>query len=121
MSDLLVDDTTGDITLTNGDLTMVVDADAIKQHITTRLRTFFQEWFLDSRRGIPYIQHILVKNPNPTVLDSIFKNAIIDTPGLIQITKFDIDLDKSTRELSVIFSADTENGPIDFTEALGVV
>lgn len=118
MSDILLG-TDNDIELVDGDLHLTLDDEAIAQHLKQRLKTFLGEWFLDNRVGIPYYQHILVKNPNPLVLDSIFKSVILNTPGVEELTEFDIDLEPATRVMTLIFRVRTITGEIDFSEVLG--
>ena len=85
------------------DLRLVTDADAIRQHLMQRLKTFMGEWFLDLRIGVPYLQHVMVKNPSPVVLDSVFKAEIINTPGVTELLAFDLRIDAAARQLQVDF------------------
>jgi len=115
MSDIKLD-SSGDIDTSQPDLQQTTGVDAIKQHIKQRLKTFYNEWFLDLRRGLPYFQHILVKNPDPVVVDSAFKRQILDTLGVLELIAFNIDVDISTRVMTLSFKALTSEGIIDFSE-----
>ncbi len=110
--DILLNEITGDISLTGSDLVLTSGAEAIEQHLRQRLQTFFAEWFLDSRIGVPYFQQILKKNPNFTVVDSVLKKEIIETPGIEELTKFELNLDNPVRELRVTFVARTIEGDV---------
>lgn len=121
MSDLKINQATRELELDNGDLQLTETTEAIQQHLAQRLRTFFAEWFLDRRIGIPYFEQVLIKSFNPEVLDTIFKNAILNTPGVLELIEFDIDLDNATRVMTLTFKANTLDGVIDFSEILGVV
>lgn len=115
MSDIkLADD--GDIDLTNGEMTLTSGLEATKQRLTQRMRFFFQEWFLDQSRGIPYIQQVFVKNPNPVVIDAIFKKEILSDPAVIELQRFELDLETASRALTITFRVVTTDGPIDFKE-----
>ncbi len=117
MSDIaLADD--GDILISGSDLTLTTGVDAIKQHLSQRLRTFYGEWFLNMEIGIPYFQQVLRKNPDPVVIDSIFKREILNTPGILQLTEFDLDLDPAIRELTLSFKAICNEGEIEFSEVI---
>jgi hypothetical protein len=96
----------GDLRLTNGQLTLVDESDAIRQHLTNRLRFFLREWFLDRRLGIPYFSEVLVKNPNRPAVRSIFRRTIRETPGIASVDELllTIGSDRSAR--------------LDFTAAL---
>ncbi len=115
MSDLKLDDS-GNLAIENGGIVLTLGVDAIVQHVRQRLKTFYGEYFLDSRRGVPWFQQILKKGPDPVIIDSILKRTIVLTPGIIQLTKFDATYDKANRTLSVTFKAKSEEGPIDFSE-----
>lgn len=115
MSDLKLTD--GDIELEGNDFILTERIEAIQQHLSQRLKTFLEEWFLDKRIGIAYLQQILKKNPDPVVVDSILKKEIINTPGVTELTRFAIDI-SSSREMTLNFSAKSTDGPINFSEAI---
>lgn len=115
MSDILLD-STGDVDISQPDLQQTIGVDAIEQHLKQRLKTFYNEWFLDLRRGLPYFQHILIKNPDPVVVDSAFKKQILDTPGVLELIAFNIDVEASTRIMTLSFKALVTEGEIDFSE-----
>ena len=115
MSDLKLTD--GDIELEGNDFVLTAGIDAIEQHLSQRLKTFLEEWFLDKRIGIAYLQQILKKNPDPVVVDSIIKREIINTPGIKELTRFVLDI-SSSRVLTLTFSARTAEGVINFSEAI---
>lgn len=120
MSDLNLDLLTGDAILDEGNFELNSGIDAVRQHLKQRLQTFLGEWFLDNRVGVPYYEHILIKNPNPSVLDTVFKSVILNTPGILELIEFDIDLDEATRQMTLVFKANTVDGEIDFSQVLGV-
>lgn len=109
MSDILLDPETHDVLDTNGDfigtdLSLVVDTEEIAQRLRQNLKFFFGEWFLDTRQGIPYYEQILKKNPNPVVVDSIFKSVIAKTDGVLELTEFSLDV-SAERTLTLQFKA----------------
>ena len=118
--DLKVDSDNDVIIGTDGDLVMVEGQEAIEQHLKARLLTFYTEWFLDQDVGVPYIQQVLAKNPDPVVLDSIFIKEIINTPGITELIDFALDLSTS-RELTLEFKAKTIDGIINFSEVLPII
>ena len=119
MSDILLN-SDHDIDITNGQLslTSAANKNAISQHLKQRLKFYLGEWFLDNRDGVPYIQQILKKAPNPVIVDSAFKKAISETPGIISIQEYDIDINNQTRELQLTFKARTIEGDVKFSEIL---
>ena len=118
MSDIKINTATEDIELVGNDFVLTEGVDAIKQHLSQRLKTFLNEWFLDNRIGIPYFEHVLIKNFDPVVVDTVFKKQIIDTPGVLELLSFNADLDKTARILNITFKARTSEGIINFSEVL---
>ncbi len=116
--DLSLDDN-WDLVTDATDLLLVDAAEAIGQHLAQRLKTFAGEWFLDLRVGVPYLQQVLVKNPDPVVLDSIFKSEIINTPGIVELRQFDLRMDAAARQLQLSFKAVIDTGAvISFSEVI---
>ena len=102
MSDIKLDlepgsPTYGDILIENGEIVLVDGKEAILQDILQTLRTFLEEWFLDLSVGVPWLQQILVKNPNLNHVDALLIDAIGGVPGVDQITFFQSELDPKTR------------------------
>jgi hypothetical protein len=117
--DLLLDESTWDLVTDATDLKLVDGADAVRQHLAQRLKTFLGEWFLDQRIGVPYLQQVLVKNPDPVVLDSVFKAEIIHTPGIVELLSFDLGIDAGARRLQVASTVVASDGEsLSFNEVL---
>jgi hypothetical protein len=117
MADLKLNEQTGDLDVgADGDLSLVDGIDAIRQHLKIRLQFFRGEWFLDTRLGVPYFEEILRKSPDLNVVQSLFRDVIRTTPGVVEITEFALDYEGTTRTLSLDFRALTTDGPLQFTE-----
>lgn len=114
MSDIALTDDGLNLKITNGDLVLTSQGDAVRQHLLQRLRTFRGEWFLDLSEGVPYYQDILVKNPNPDVVDGVLKEVILTTPGVDELLTFELDYDQATRRLTLDFSVRVLDTIIDF-------
>lgn len=109
-------DSTNDVIIENNDLKLITGVEEVAQILRQELRVFLGEWFLDTREGIPYFEEILKKNPNPITVDSIFKNKILNSPGVIELQSFLLEI--NGRELSLKFTALTEFGILLFDEDL---
>ncbi len=120
MSGLLINTTTGDMDIADGKLTLTTGLVAVQQRITQRLRFFLAEWFLQKDRGVPWIQQVFKKNPNPVIVDAVIKREIIAEPTVIELKSFNLDIDTATRILTVTFSALTKEGELNFQEAFGI-
>lgn len=118
--DLLLDTTTYDLTMKNGDLVLSEGLEAIQQNLKQRLQIFLTEWFLDETQGIDFIDSVLVKNPRSVVIDTIFKDQILATPGVLELLEYSASLNGPTRVLSIRFKVRCEEGVIDFDETLPV-
>lgn len=119
MSDLLLSTVDDDLDITTGDLRLTETDVAVRQHLQQRLRMFLGEWFLDLGRGIPFYEQVLIKNANPGVLDAIFKDAILTTPGVIELLSFDLSFDNALRTLTLTFEVRSTDGIIEFTDTFG--
>lgn len=111
-------DENGDFAVRNGDFYFVEGVDATIQFLNQRLRLFLAEWFLDETKGIPYFDEVFIKNPNPIVLDSIFKTTIIETPGVLELLVFNMDIDSARRKLTVSGRIRALDGEADFSETI---
>lgn len=119
MSDIKLSEPGWDLAIENGDLVLTEGSEAVRQHLKQRLQTFLNEWFLDARVGVPYYEHVLVKNPEPLVLDSVFKSVILNTPGVEKLLEFDIDVEQATRKMTLLFKVQVSDEILDFTQVLG--
>ena len=121
MSDTVRDialDINGDLAISSGDLQLVSGSDAIVQAVKIRLQFFKGEWFLNLDAGVPYFQEILVKNPNPNVLQTLFRKALLETPGVLAIESLALTFDGRTRQLAVSYRVTTDVGELASTEVL---
>lgn len=116
MSDLQVNKDTGDLDITSGDLYLNDPLEAIRQHLEANLRSFRSEWFLNLDQGVPYFQEVMRKNPNPILIDAIFKEAIINTVGVVELTEFELTYDNELRKVLLSFAVDTVEGELNFED-----
>lgn len=100
--DVLVE--SGDLAITNNDLVQIEGPNETKQRIEQRLQMFFSEWFLDRRKGIPYIQDILRKSAQQSTISAILKKEIIDVLGVDELLAFEMDYVTVSRTLTINLS-----------------
>jgi hypothetical protein len=98
--------------LTGHRLNLITDEAAIEQQVRIRCLFFFEEWFLDLRQGIPYFRDVYVKNPNLDLVRSLFRTAILGTPRISTVPTIVLELDKSTRALTISFTATMDTGEL---------
>lgn len=95
----------GDLDLSNLDLNLVDSSLQIGQNMAIRLRFMLAEWFLDITQGIPYYEEILVKSPNQNRVETILKDEIINTDGVLELISFSAQYNQSQRKYTAEFTA----------------
>lgn len=110
----------GDLKVVNNDIPFVNGIEEVQQLLRQRLRAFLGEWFLNTTIGMPFFQQIFLKNPNSVAIEAAFKNEILNTPGILELSEFELDIESGPRQLTVTFSAISTDGLIDFSEILVV-
>lgn len=109
--DIQLDPLTHDLVIAPpGDLQLVDGAARVAQQIKVTLLLFLGEWFLDTDFGVPYLEQVLVKNPNFAGVNALLRARILDVPGVTRIVSLAMDMDRQARTLSVTFSAETPFG-----------
>lgn len=82
------------------------------QRLTTKIRHFLGEWFLDTTLGFPYYRDVLVKNPDLAAIKALYQDLITDDEGVESLVALDLALDGQTRVLSVTFAAVLVSGDV---------
>lgn len=103
----------GDLELSAGNLQIISGSDSIAQDLKVRMQFFQGECFLDLTAGIPYFQDVLIKNPDANVLQSVFRRALLDTPGVSEVLALDLTLDRTGRRLSVAWRVASDFGELE--------
>jgi hypothetical protein len=81
------------------------------------LQFFYGEWYLDTTMGIKYYENILIKNPLLNEVESILKAAILETPGVSDLTNFSLEYDGS-RQININFTVNTIEGSLTLNEVI---
>lgn len=109
-----------DLLVADGELTLTTGIGAIEQHLRQRLKTFYTEWFLDTRIGISSRENILIKNPDPVIIDTIYKQVVLGTPGVVELLDWKLEVDSEIRQLRLTFRAQTDTNEIlEYSEVVG--
>lgn len=119
ISTVLVNDD-GDLDLTGGRATLILDDPATAQIIRSYLRTVLGEWFLRLKTlGVPYWEDILVHAPSASLVEGIFAKAILERPRVVGLTTLDLELlVDPARTLKLDYVATTQTGTISRSEVL---
>ena len=119
MFDIAMDVSTNDIVLQNGDVMMIDNAERVAQQIAIALRFWSGEWFLNTTDGVPYLEYILVKQPNMAHIRQIITEQIQSVEGVKAVTDMELTFDQRERSLLVEYTADTDYGLVTRKEVLG--
>ena len=112
MTSLAINDN-NDLCFKDYRLKLVSGNDEILQRVKIRLRFFKNEWFLNTEHGIPYYQDILGKKKvDINVVQSIFKENILDIEDINSIIEFELGYNSSNRQLILDFKATDIDGNI---------
>lgn len=105
-----------DLLIENGDLQIVTGEESIRQDLDVRLRMYQGELRAAPSEGTPWYQGILPygdrdKGYDPDEIELELTNVILSTPGVVEIDReLEIDLDETTRTVTISFSAITTDG-----------
>lgn len=85
------------------------EPDAPAQAVKTRLMLHQGEWFLDKTAGTPWATQVLGKYTGST-RDPVIRSRVLSTTGVRQILQYSSNLDRETRQFSVLIYIDTIYG-----------
>lgn len=114
--DLMLDYQTHDIVIERYDLQLQYGVDLMRQRLKQSLLFFMGEWYLDITDGVPYYQEILKKGPDQITVESVLKQAIIETPEVTKLLSFDPQYTNAGRLYRLDFKVDTVYGTTSFSE-----
>lgn len=100
----------GDLAIVQGTTQVISGGQYAKQRTSVSLDFFLGEWFLDVRQGMPYFRDVLIKNPNSDTVRSVFKRAILKTPGIVSVDRITVELDTSRRVCAVDYESTYKDG-----------
>lgn len=94
---------------------------AVEQAVRIRLLMFAGEWFLNQDIGVPYFEELIgdaSKRPGVEArARAAFAAAILDAPGVLEIKRLEVNINKDTRRMTVTWEAtcafgDTAGGTV---------
>lgn len=72
----------------------------VAQKLKIKLLTFKSEWFLDKTIGVPYFQQIFQRGVSKLTIDTIFQEAILSEPDVLEIVEFNSIIDLGSYQMS---------------------
>jgi hypothetical protein len=110
MIDFELNPVTNDLIFEDFDFALIDDTKQIMQNLAIRLRFVLGEWYLDITQGVPYFEIFFRKAPNQIQIESILKEEITNTRGILELTSFESNYNSRSRLYSVKFSARSISG-----------
>lgn len=108
-----------DLEIRNGTYVRVSGIALVKQKIRHRLQFHLGEWFLDRSLGFPWMDKVLIKNPNIFAVRTAIQNVILNTTGVQSVESTDFIFDRVNREVSIQYNATGVDGDLISTDNQG--
>jgi hypothetical protein len=103
MTDLLLLETTNDLEILNGNLTIAARNDVnLRQKVSITLQAWQGEWILNTDFGIPYRQNIFGERIiSKEEVDAIFIAKIKEKPEVIEVLVFESEFNAAQRKYDI--------------------
>ena len=116
MTDLLLDQDTGDLCILNGELCVITTEEELtRQAIIITLNTLKGEWFRNIDYGTPWIENennriALLGKTSRSFVDSQIRLAIKSLPEVVSISEYSSTFNQITGEMSISVGVISKNG-----------
>lgn len=110
-------DENGDYSFGKGQQNFTFGTYAVSQAIKTRLLLLKGEWWENLKEGLPLFQDMLGSSgsdENIYIVDSLIKERIIKTPGVLEIKNFESRVEK--RQYSFFCTVVSKYGPVEISQ-----
>lgn len=102
--------TEGDLRITSAQLATVSGREAIAQDLAVCLAWFREEWFLDTRRGLPWLQSVIGVRTSDAIVSAIIRRAILQRPGVASLESLTVETDNPERGIVIGYVVRTVDG-----------
>lgn len=104
-------DSTGDLDISTLAMRLHADEEHLtQQRLQIRLRTYTNEWFLNTEAGIPYLDAPFTDKNNKVAVDNVIATRILETEGVVRLADYSSEI--IDRQLYVSFRVESESGDI---------
>lgn len=100
-------DKNGDWTFGQGLGNYIIDDDEIGQNVTTRLKSFKNDYFLDTEQYIDWLNDLGKKNNIDLVIENV-RRVVSETTGVLRVNDVSI-IDNINRNANISINFDTIN------------
>ena len=104
-----------DFVYTNGRLEVLTGLDALAQITENRLKLWLGEWFLSPDAGIDYLGLFNQKFFLEKRFALVITNQVLADIRIKKIINLEIDLNRSTREISITLNLEADEGTFEVT------
>lgn len=113
MSDWALDPVTGDLAIAKGRVWLVDGNDAIAQDWSLRMSRILGEWFRDQRKGVDLdVMLDKLTRSRQIQIRAIVRAETLAVRGLVSVLGIALDLNRSTRVLTVTVQALKDSGEV---------
>lgn len=96
----------GDLFISHqGDIAL---GESVAQKIRIRLLWFEGEWRWDDEEGLPYMNDLLIKNPDVDTFESLVRAKIFEVDEVTEVREVLISYDKKDRVATIKYTALTD-------------
>lgn len=97
----------------DGDLRISPDGDillrnSVSQKIKIRLKWLEGEWRWDKAEGLPYMERLLIKNPDISQFEAAVREKIFEVDEVTEVREVSVVFDRRTRQALIRFTAATD-------------
>lgn len=101
-------DENGDFVFGHGLADYLTQNEAIELLLRQRLWLWLGEWFLDITAGVNWPAILGTRPPALRLAETEIRRIILDTPGVVRITAFDMNFDHRTFMVTIVVRITTE-------------
>lgn len=110
MKDIKLSDDPHDIEIKNFDLQIIEGIEGIRQKIRIVLLFVSGDWYLDTGKGIRLFRDIMKKRYDIKLIKASIITEVRRIPGVLDILKINVDLDRKNRILNISMTVKTIYG-----------
>lgn len=124
MTDILLNNTTWDVVIQDGDLVVIpTKEEEARQSTLITLRTYRGEWFKNIVYGIPWLSNEnntiqLLGSKDKPLFDSYLKEGMLNSPEILSIISYESSVEAGSGVFTVKAVLQTEVGPITIDETI---
>ena len=89
----------------NGDIAL---GESVAQKIKIRLKWFAAEWRWKRDEGLPYVESLLIKNPDTDYFEGVVREKIFEVDEVVDVGEVSVTFDAATRKAKIRYIASTD-------------